>query len=175
MVRQHIGAYMRSLLSLLCLSFVSMAHAESVYTCTEARGDSVIIEMSRQGENMLLRSLYRKLNFRQSKNHRGNSDYFTYNSSHGALSLQESVVRGDSGSDVVGDMLMEGHTFHCRVGEGKLVVSRQTRREFSGGGGGRGGCRITTYWQGITFIPPRVICNYGGFTTLTSINRGLPF
>jgi hypothetical protein len=154
----------------------SMAHAESVYTCTEARGDSVIIEMSRQGENMLLRSLYHKLNFTQSKRHPKKSDYFAYNSARGSLSLQESVVRGDGGPDVVGKLKMEGHVYPCKVGEGKLTVSRATRRESSGGSGWPGNCRVRDHYQGITYWPPVAVCNGGGIVTMIRLGHGgLPF
>ena len=170
---------MKLAFSLLGLTlFASLAHAESVYTCTEARGDSIIIEMSRQGENMFLRTPYRKLNFTQSKRRPKKSDYFTFVSSHGVASLQESVVRGDSGAGVVGNLLIEGHVYPCKVGEGKLTVSAKTRREFSGRGGGGGlfdHCGVRSHYQGMTFMPPRWICTGNGVVSITSINRGLPF
>jgi hypothetical protein len=149
----------------------SVAHAESVYTCTEARGDSVIIELSRQGENLLLRSLYHKLKFTQSKHRSKNSDYFRYNSARGSMSLQESVVRGDSGPGVVGNLKIEGHVYPCKVGEGKLAVSKETKRQMAGGSGWGSNCRVRSNYEGMTFWPPVAVCQ----GVIMRLGTGRPF
>lgn len=166
---------MKLVLALSSLFLVgSIANAESVYTCTEDRGDSIIIEMSRQGENMHLRTLDRQLNLTQSKRRPKKSDYYRYHSSRGSVSLQESVVRGDGGSGVVGNLRIEGHVYPCKVGRGKLVVSRATRREMAGGGGSLfSNCRVRYNYGGTLYSPPVSVCNGG--RVIMRMGTGLPF
>jgi hypothetical protein len=165
--------------------FTSMVHADAVYTCANERGDTVIIKLTGDGQQMSLHSVYAGLKLIQSKQNPANpvsTDYLKFRGHYptadgysiAAVSVQASLVRGEAGpNEIVGSVKFEGDQFGCRVGEGKLTVSRATRREFSTGQRGEP-CKLTTYYQGMTFIPPRVVCNYGnGIVSITG--GGRPF
>ncbi len=132
-----------------------MAHADSVYNCVNPRGDSFNIKMARQGESMTLRSLYKRLNFTQSRSRTKNSKYLEFDSRRGSVTMQESLVRGGS----TGSLTMEGDVFNCRAGAGRLAVSNATRREFSGRARSAGlNCAWVSESPGIIFNPPRMFC-----------------
>lgn len=167
---------MKLVMSLLGFTLAfSSAHADSVYTCVNSKGDSVIITLTQEGQKMTLRSLYARLKLTQGKRRPKNpalKDYVNFGGSYpngyAVIPVHENLLKDNSQStDIVGSLMLEEEEFGCRTGEGKLTVSRATRREFSTGGGNRREpCKLTSYYGGMTFMPPRIICNYGGMTVI---------
>lgn len=171
---------MKFVLSLLGFVLsVSAVHADSTYTCVNSKGDSVIITLSQENQKMTLRSLYARLNLTQSKRRPKNpalKDYVkfggTYPNGYAVIPIHENLLKDNSQTtEIVGSLMLEEEEFGCRSGEGKLTVSRATRREFSGGGNRREPCKLTSYYGGMTFMPPRVVCNYGGMTIINGGGR----
>lgn len=158
--------------SALC---ASVTHADSKYHCTNVRGDSVNLEFTKEGKRVSLRSLHQQMTFAQSKV-KPKNDRYTYGGRYpngaggysvGIIYVQASLVNGVVDTEnVVGTMSMEGDKFGCKSGEGKLAVSKETRREFASPRPRREPCKLTSYWQGMTFMPPRIVCNYGGVTMI---------
>ncbi|MGZ3695377.1 MAG: hypothetical protein ACXWQO_14770, partial [Bdellovibrionota bacterium] len=133
------------------------------------RGDTVRITFTREGQRMSLRSRYAGLNLTKSK--RSPADPAGYTMFHGLIpgggyveavvAVQSNLARGDaSSSGVLGSITFESDDYDCKAGVGKLKVSRETREEFSPSER-REPCKLTSYYGGMTFMPPRIVCDYG--------------
>jgi hypothetical protein len=166
------------LLSLLGFALTTpMAHADAVYTCANNRGDTLMIKFTPDGQRMALRSLYVGMKFTQSKRRIGDHpDYTVFQGQYptgngyaeGIVSVQSRLLRGS----ISGSITLESDDYNCKAGAGKLKVSRETREEFGPPRERGEPCKLTTYYNGMTFIPPRVVCDYGsGFTVITGGGR----
>lgn len=175
----------------LCLSFsllavlmgAASAFADAVYTCTSHSREMAIMEVTQDGQRVSLTSVYHEVHFVQSKRpprDPGLSDYLVYHGRYpagdggyaiGTIYVQSNLVRGEqttrNSDGAVGSMLLEGDDFQCKAGREKLKPTphstRHSRRE---------PCRLTSYYEGMTFMPPRVVCNYGnGIVSITGGGR----
>lgn len=166
---------MKSVSTLLVLTgltiFASAAQADAVYTCKNNRGDSLRLTFTREGKRMAVKSRYAGLTLRQQKHSPADPSGYTmfqgnYPGGVAHVAVQSNLVRGDESSNgVIGSITFESDDFDCKAGTGKLRVSRKTRQEFSPDGQGEP-CKLTSYYEGMTFIPPRIVCNYGGMRVI---------
>lgn len=155
---------------LLALLAASPARADSLYTCANNKGDTVMIEFSRGGQRLNLRSRYAQLKLSQSKAYAGINPGYTYfqgkypsggGYEDAMIAVQSRLVRGyvnPKGSS--GSITLASEDYECKAGAGKLKVSRETRDELNPPAQ-KEPCKLTSYYEGMTFMPPIFLCDYG--------------